>query len=138
VGVLGTANRRFFHGPGLNNWNLSLHKLTQISERTCIEIRGEFFNVFDRAQFMNPTGNFAAAGFGRVTSARDPRIGQVALKITAEIYVLLVRNWGALFSAKCGGHPRGRTPRRCKGISWERHPASFYAHIVDMLAGWYP
>ncbi|MEW5979738.1 MAG: carboxypeptidase regulatory-like domain-containing protein [Acidobacteriota bacterium] len=81
LGTLGTANRRFFHGPGLNNWNLSLHKLTRISERTSVELRAEFYNVFNHAQFINPTGNFAAASFGRVTNARDPRIGQVALKI---------------------------------------------------------
>ena len=82
LGVGGNANRRFFHGPGLNNWDLGLEKITKITERTSVEFRAEFFNVFNHAQFGNPGGNFSSAGtFGRVTTARDPRIGQIALKL---------------------------------------------------------
>jgi hypothetical protein len=36
--------------------------------------------VFNHAQFENPLGNINAATFGQVTSARDPRIGQIAIK----------------------------------------------------------
>jgi hypothetical protein len=42
----------------------------------------EFFNVFNHAQFENPLGNVNAATFGQVTSARDPKIGQIAIKAT--------------------------------------------------------
>jgi hypothetical protein len=41
------------------------------------------FNIFNHAQFNNPSGNFnntGTGGFGYVTSARDPRIMQLALK----------------------------------------------------------
>ena len=44
-----------------------------------LDIRAEFFNLFTHAQFNNPGGDFAG-GFGVITSARDPRIGQVALR----------------------------------------------------------
>lgn len=81
LGVAGNANRRFFHGPGLNNFDVSLVKQTKVRERISTELRIEFFNVFNHAQFTNPTGNFTSSNFGRITSARDPRIGQVALKI---------------------------------------------------------
>ncbi|MFB3920706.1 MAG: carboxypeptidase regulatory-like domain-containing protein [Terriglobia bacterium] len=80
LGVAGNANRRFFHGPGLNNWDFSVHKTTKITERTSVEFRAEFFNIFNHAQFRNPTGNFSSGNFGKVTGARDPRIGQLALK----------------------------------------------------------
>ncbi len=80
LGIMGNANRRFFHGPGLNNWDLSLHKDTHITERTSVEFRAEFFNVFNHAQFQNPDGNISSSNFGLVTSAYDPRIGQMALK----------------------------------------------------------
>lgn len=80
LGVPGNANRRFFHGPGLNNWDLSLYKRTKLRERMSLDIRAEFFNLFNHAQFNNPGGDFAG-GFGVITSARDPRIGQVAAKI---------------------------------------------------------
>jgi hypothetical protein len=39
-----------------------------------------FFSFFNQAQFNNPTGNFSSSHFGYVTSARDPRIGQMSLK----------------------------------------------------------
>jgi len=81
LGVPGSANRRFFHGPGLNNWDISLVKNTHFTERISLDIRAEFFNVFNHAQFNNPVGNFTASNFGQITTARDPRIGQVAAKI---------------------------------------------------------
>lgn len=80
-GVPGSANRRFFHGPGLNIWDFSLHKTTKITERTSLEFRAEFFNLFNHAQFDNPSGNFSSGSFGTVSGVRDyPRIGQLALK----------------------------------------------------------
>jgi hypothetical protein len=83
LGVGGNANRRFFHGPGINNTDLGLEKITKITERASIEFRAEFFNVFNHAQFGNPGGNISSPGsFGRVTTARDPRIGQLALKFS--------------------------------------------------------
>jgi hypothetical protein len=81
LGVGGNADRRFFHGPGLNNWDFALHKTTRASERVSVEFRAEFFNIFNHAQFNTPTGDFASSAFGLVTSARDPRIGQMALKL---------------------------------------------------------
>jgi hypothetical protein len=80
VGVLNTAGKRWFHGPGLNNFDMSLLKETKITESTSLEFRAEFFNVFNHAQFLNPSGSVTAATFGKITSARDPRIGQLALK----------------------------------------------------------
>ncbi len=81
LGQLGTSSREFFHGPGLNNWDLALHKDLRLTESKTLQFRGEFFNTFNHAQFGNPTGNIRSGAFGRVTSARSPRIGQVAIKI---------------------------------------------------------
>ncbi len=80
LGQLGDANRRFFHGPGLNNWDMALVKDLRITESKKLEFRGEFFNIFNHAQFGLPTGKIVNSSFGYVTSARDPRIGQVAMK----------------------------------------------------------
>jgi hypothetical protein len=81
LGTIGTSSRQFFHGPGLNNWDFSLHKMTRIKERASVEFRAEFFNIFNHAQFNNPVGNFSSSAFGQVISARDPRIGQLALRL---------------------------------------------------------
>ena len=44
-------------------------------------VRAEFFNLFNHTQFGGPNGNFASSRFGTVTSAKDPRIGQVSGKM---------------------------------------------------------
>jgi hypothetical protein len=80
LGTFGTANRRFFHGPGIINTDLGVTKMVPIRESMSFEIRGEFFNIFNHAQFNNPHGNISSSNFGVVTSARDPRIGQVSAK----------------------------------------------------------
>ena len=80
-GTFGTANRRFFHGPGLNNWDLALLKRTSVTERVSLEFRAELFNVFNHAQFRNPASDASAPNFGQVILARDPRIGQLALQV---------------------------------------------------------
>jgi hypothetical protein len=80
LGAFGNSNRSFFHGPGINNWDFGLHKTTHLRENMSLQFRAEFFNIANHAQFLNPTGNFTSSQFGEVTSARDPRIGQLSLK----------------------------------------------------------
>jgi hypothetical protein len=80
LGQFGNSSRRFFHGPGLNNWNVALLKDTKITESKELQLRFEGFNVFNHAQFQNPTGEINSSSFGVVTSARDPRIMQVGAK----------------------------------------------------------
>jgi hypothetical protein len=79
-GSFGTANRRFFHGPGFNNTDLGVSKMIPINEAMHFEVRAEFFNIFNHAQFSNPSGDISSENFGNVTSARDPRIGQISGK----------------------------------------------------------
>jgi hypothetical protein len=80
LGTFGTANRRFFHGPGFNNTDFGISKRTVIKENYAFDLRFEFFNIFNHAQFMNPSGDITNSSFGIVTNARDPRIGQVSAK----------------------------------------------------------
>jgi hypothetical protein len=81
IGLEGTANRRFFHGPGINNWNVAFLKDTHLTERMNLQLRADLYNIFNHAQFLNPGGILGNSNFGLVTGARDPRIGQLALKL---------------------------------------------------------
>lgn len=87
IGTGGNTRRRFLHGPGLNNTDLALVKTTHVTEHIGFDFRVEFFNVFNHTQFGNPSGDINSgppngpSGFGAVTSANDPRIGQGAIKI---------------------------------------------------------
>ena len=80
LGQFGDANRQFFHGPGIINTDFALSKRVPITESMSVEVRGEFFNIFNHTQFNNPSGDFSSSLFGVVTGARAPRIGQVSAK----------------------------------------------------------
>ena len=82
LGTLGTARRRFFSGPGLNNWDIALLKDTMIKEGINLESRIELFNAFNHAQFGQPDGNVNDIGqFGTIHTANPPRIMQLSLKL---------------------------------------------------------
>ena len=81
LGQIGNCKRRFFHGPGINNWNMALQKDTKLKETLALQFRAEAYNVFNHTQFNNPDGLWNSSTFGIVSSARDPRILQVALKL---------------------------------------------------------
>jgi hypothetical protein len=79
LGTFGTANRRFFHGPGINNFDMGITKRIPITEAKALQITAEFFNIFNHAQFLNPSGDIDGS-MGVVTGAREPRIGQLSAK----------------------------------------------------------
>ncbi|HTA57544.1 MAG TPA: carboxypeptidase regulatory-like domain-containing protein [Candidatus Baltobacteraceae bacterium] len=89
-GQEGTANRRFFHGPGINNWDMALLKSTQLTERFNLQFRAELYNVFNHAQFLTPSGiiTYSPTTFqpnpntmGQVPGTTLGRIGQLSLKL---------------------------------------------------------
>ena len=70
LGTVGNAGRDFFHGPGINNSDLSFYKNTNITEKTSLQLRVDLFNAFNHAQFNNPSGNVSSGLFGQITSTR--------------------------------------------------------------------
>jgi len=82
VGQLGNSSRRFFGGPGWNNFDLSLTKDVRLTESKSLQFRAEFFNAWNHAQFWSPQGEISNnPTFGVITGANSPRIGQVAMKL---------------------------------------------------------
>ena len=83
LGSLGNAPRRFFYGPGIENFDMALQKNIAIGESKSLQFRVEAFNVFNHAQFYGPAvvnGNITSANFGQVVSAAPPRQMQIAAK----------------------------------------------------------
>jgi hypothetical protein len=84
VGTFGSCRPRMFHGPGLEDEDLSLFKLFPVAEADRIELRFEFFDAFNHPSFGNPSANISTSGvnFGKVTSGTTagPRILQIAAK----------------------------------------------------------
>jgi hypothetical protein len=82
VGTFGNTGRNILRGPGLGNVDASVMKYFSITERAKVQLRGEAFNFFNRANFANPDGVIKDPTFGRVLSAGAPRILQIALKLS--------------------------------------------------------
>ncbi len=93
----GTLGRNVFRGPFQQNWDISILKSTRITERTAIEFRAEFFNVWNYASFQSPqAGNQTGLGFfgnyglvdvsggtsAILATANRPRTIQFALKVS--------------------------------------------------------
>ena len=53
-GTYGNVGRNVLNGPGLATTDFSVAKNTTISERLRLQFRGEFFNIFNRANFGTP------------------------------------------------------------------------------------
>ena len=83
LGQIGNAPRTICCGPGTANFDLGVHKVLAVREGTNLEFRTEIFNVFNHTQFFSPDGNITdGASFGQVSRAQDPRLIQLALRVT--------------------------------------------------------
>jgi hypothetical protein len=83
LGTAGNARRRFFYGPGLDNYDMALIKNVRLTESKSLQFRMEAFDVFNHAQFFGPAavnGNINGSTFGHVVSAASPRLMQAAVK----------------------------------------------------------
>jgi len=85
LGTIGNSRRRFFHGPGLNNWDMALLKDTKLTETKTLQFRFEAFNIFNHAQFSAQNssgfGVVGSSGFGIISATYgQPRVLQAALK----------------------------------------------------------
>ncbi len=83
LGGLGNAKRRMFHGPGIENFDMTLQKSLRLGEEKSLEMRAEAFNVFNHTQFYGPAsidGQIESSDFGHIESAASPRLIQIAAK----------------------------------------------------------
>lgn len=83
LGTQGNARRRFFSGPGLDNFDATLSRSLLVKDNRSLEFRAEAFNLFNHAQFFGPTsveGNLSSSSFGQAVSAMPPRLAQLALR----------------------------------------------------------
>jgi hypothetical protein len=96
-GLLGNTGRNAFRGPGFTNFDVSLFKTFKFTERVNLQYRAEFFNIFNNTQWFGVNSAINVPGQGDValpllpenrgqsgfiTTARDPRNIQMALKLT--------------------------------------------------------
>jgi hypothetical protein len=78
----GNAPRGAVRGPGAQRWDLSLFKNIRFTESRKLQFRAEAINVFNHTNFDGVSTSFTAGTYGQVTSVRDPRSMQLALKLS--------------------------------------------------------
>lgn len=85
----GSAGRNIIDGPGFQQVDFTIQKLTNITETVGIQFRAEFFNLFnhpnfnlpDRVFIPGPDGRNINPNFGVITTAKNSRQIQFGLKL---------------------------------------------------------
>src|ERR1035437_2073980 len=84
VGTYGNIGKNSLRGPRLFTTDLALLKAGKAGERIRYEFRAEFYNAFNNVNFGNPDAGLqdGTGVFGAISSAGEPRILQMALKLS--------------------------------------------------------
>jgi hypothetical protein len=64
AGTFGNLGRNALRGPGFAQVDFSVSKVTKITESQNIQLRFEYFNLFNHANFADPSGGINADSFG--------------------------------------------------------------------------
>jgi hypothetical protein len=80
AGAFGNVGKGLLTAPGSVNLDAGMVKIVPVRERAQIQLRIEFFNIFNHPSFGSPKNSVSGAGLGQILSAGDPRIGQLAIK----------------------------------------------------------
>jgi hypothetical protein len=82
TGTYGNAGRNIVLGPSAWTVDAALWRTFPVNESLKVDFRWEVFNIFNHARFNPPNTARNAGNFGQITTAQDPRIMQLALKVT--------------------------------------------------------
>jgi hypothetical protein len=80
--TLGNSSRNPIRGPGYQDADLMLGKTFPLRERAHLEFRAEAFNVSNTPPLGAPNAVLGNAAFGSITTALDPRVFELALKMS--------------------------------------------------------
>jgi hypothetical protein len=81
-GSEGNEKSNGFRGPNFYETDVNFYKDTRITERINFQLRFEFFNIFNRANYANIDNNIADGIFGQATASHQPRFWQIGAKIS--------------------------------------------------------
>ena len=76
----GNSARNVLTGPSYQNWDVSLVKVTPLSDGELVEFRIAFFNAFNHVNFDSPDATLGTSPFGKIFGARRSREIEIALK----------------------------------------------------------
>jgi hypothetical protein len=77
----GTAHRNSGRGPDYYSLDARVSKFVNLGSRFSVQIFAEMFNLTNRVNYNNPSGNMRSSRFGKYTSAQDPRLVQFGARV---------------------------------------------------------
>ena len=88
-GTFGNLGRNAFRAPGIAQFDLGLSKFIPVTERMSFRLRGDLFNILNRAQYGAPNADISQSNFGVITTTISnyatgrgtPRELQISAKI---------------------------------------------------------
>jgi hypothetical protein len=80
-GTFGNSGRNNLRLPGTNNWDTAITKRFPIRERSHLQVRGDFFNIWNHLSYNAVQTTLGNAGFGSVTGADPARVIQFAVRL---------------------------------------------------------
>jgi hypothetical protein len=80
--AIGSSTRNPIRGPGHRTVDIGVIRRLRLNTGTTLEFRGEIFNAMNTPALGAPNTIVGSAGFGTITSAGDPRVVQLAVKMT--------------------------------------------------------
>lgn len=80
-GAIGTSSRNPVTGPGYRTLDVMIGKTFVAGERLRTEFRAEAFNVTNTPLLGSPNRSFGSAAFGSITTALDPRVFELVLRM---------------------------------------------------------
>ena len=81
-GFFGDAKNGTIRGPSYTSLNVSLYKTFPLHDRLNLQFRAEAFNALNHPNFKNVDTGLGDGSYGQVNSAGDPRILELALKLS--------------------------------------------------------
>ena len=79
--AIGTSSRNPVRGPAYRNLDMAISRRIPLRATRSLEVRAEVFNVTNTPPFGSPNTTVGSAAFGTITTAGDPRVVQLALKL---------------------------------------------------------
>jgi hypothetical protein len=81
TGLFGDLGRNALYGPGQINFDMALSRRFTVGERWKLDLRADFFNIMNHANWNGPTSSITSSTFGEVTGFSSPRLIQMAMKL---------------------------------------------------------
>ncbi len=81
-GTEGNEKPMQFRQPNFFETNTNVYKDIHITERVNFQVRFEFFNLFNRANYANVDTNIPDGSFGAATGSHEPRFWQVGGRVS--------------------------------------------------------